>query len=128
MSFLEVTVNRETSSVPQDGADSGGCPAGGFGRRSVLQGVAAAGLAGVGGNLLGRGNLVGRGAHPNGVAVETAAAGSEFPFYGARISRASIPIRLQSGNRCEGRQNRVMTVHQADPDANTECTHSKGST
>jgi len=113
-------VTRETSSVPQDGTDSGGCPAGGFNRRSVLHEVAAAGLAAVGGNLLGRG------AHPNGVAVETAAAGSEFPFYGA-ISRASIPIRLQSGNRCEGRQNRVMTVHQADPDANTECTHSKGS-
>ena len=114
-------MTREMSSVPQDWADSRGYPAGGFNRRSVLQEVAAAGLAAVGGNLLGRG------AHPNGVAVETAAAGSEFPFYGARISRASIPIRLQSGNRCEGRQNRVMTVHQADPNANTECTHSKGS-
>ena len=36
--FREVTVNREMSSVPQDWADSGGCPAGGFGRRSVLPG------------------------------------------------------------------------------------------
>ena len=66
MPFQEVTVPGERSSVPQDWADSGGCPAGGFNRRSVLQGVAVAGLAAVGGNLLGRG------AHPNGVAVETA--------------------------------------------------------
>jgi deferrochelatase/peroxidase EfeB len=82
VSFQEVTVTEETSSVPQDRADSGGCPAGGFGRRSVLQGVAVAGLAGVGGNLLGGGRLLGRGTRPNGVAVETAATGSTFPFYG----------------------------------------------
>ena len=69
-------MNREMSSVPQDRTDSEGCPAGGFNRRSVLQGVAVAGLAAVGGNLLGRG------AHPNGVAVETAASGSVYPFYG----------------------------------------------
>ena len=51
---------------------SGGCPAGGFGRRSVL-GIAAGGLAVVGGNLLGNGNRPGKGARTNGVAVETAA-------------------------------------------------------
>jgi deferrochelatase/peroxidase EfeB len=78
-------VNREMSSVPQDRTDSGGCPAGGFNRRSVLQGGAVAGLAAVGGNLLGRG------AHPNGVAVETAAAGSAFPFYGAYQSGIITP-------------------------------------
>jgi deferrochelatase/peroxidase EfeB len=78
-------VNRETSSVPQDRTDSGGCPAGSFNRRSVLQGVAVAGLAAVGGNF------VGRGAHPNGVAVETAAAGSAFPFYGAYQSGIITP-------------------------------------
>jgi deferrochelatase/peroxidase EfeB len=75
-------VNREMSSVPQDRADSGGCPAGGFGRRSVLQGVAATGLAAVGGNLLGSGNRPGRNTPPNGVAVETAATGNTYPFYG----------------------------------------------
>ena len=91
MSFREVTVARETSSVRQDSADSGGCPAGGFGRRSVLQGVAAAGLAAAGGNLLGRGNLVGRDARPNGVAVETAASGSTFPFYGEYQSGIITP-------------------------------------
>jgi deferrochelatase/peroxidase EfeB len=84
VSSQEVTVTRETSSVPQERPDSGGCPAGGFGRRSVLQGVAAAGLAAVGGNLLGRG------ARPNGVAVETAA-GSAFPFYGEYQSGIIIP-------------------------------------
>jgi deferrochelatase/peroxidase EfeB len=60
---------------------SGGCPAGGFGRRSVL-GIAAGGLAAVGGNLLGNGNRPGKGARTNGVAVETAATGSTYPFYG----------------------------------------------
>ena len=102
MSFLEVTVNREMSSVPQDRADSGGCPAGGFGRRSVLQGVAAAGLAGVGGTLLGRGNIVGRGARPNDVAVETAATTTEssYPFYGeyqSGIITPPPPYRQQVG-------------------------------
>ena len=75
-------MNREMSSVPQDWADSGGCPAAGFGRRSILQGVAVAGLAAVGGNLLGRG------AHSNDRAVETA---SEFPFYGAYQSGIITP-------------------------------------
>jgi deferrochelatase/peroxidase EfeB len=46
---------------------------------------AVAGLAAVGGNLLGKG------AHPNGVAVETAAAGSEFPSYGAYQSGIITP-------------------------------------
>ena len=91
MSFQEVTVTRETSSVPQDRADNGGCPAGGFGRRSVLQGVAAAGLAAAGGNLLGSGNPVGKGARPNGVAVETAATGSAYPFYGEYQSGIITP-------------------------------------
>jgi hypothetical protein len=44
-------VTRETSAVPQHGTDSGGYPADDFNRRSVLQEVAAAGLAAVGGNL-----------------------------------------------------------------------------
>jgi deferrochelatase/peroxidase EfeB len=78
-------VNRETSSVPQDRTDSRGCPAGGFNRRSVLQGVAAAGLAAVGGNF------VGKGAHPNGVVVETAAAGTAYPFYGEYQSGIITP-------------------------------------
>jgi deferrochelatase/peroxidase EfeB len=78
-------VNREMSSVPQDRTDSGGCPAGGFGRRSVLQGVAVAGLAAVGGNLLGRG------AHSNDRVVETAATGSAYPFYGEYQSGIITP-------------------------------------
>ncbi len=78
-------MTREMSSVPQDWADSGGCPAGGFGRRSVLQGVAVAGLAAVGGNLLGRG------AHSNDRAIETAATGSAYPFYGEYQSGIITP-------------------------------------
>ena len=85
-------MNREMSSVPQDRTDSGGCPAGGFNRRSILQGVAAAGLAGVGGTLLGRGNPVGRGARPNDVAVETVATTeSSYPFYGEYQSGIITP-------------------------------------
>jgi hypothetical protein len=44
-------MNREMSSAAQNRTDSGNCPVDGFNRRSVLQGVAAAGLAAVGGNL-----------------------------------------------------------------------------
>ncbi|HSZ41969.1 MAG TPA: Dyp-type peroxidase [Trebonia sp.] len=87
----DVTVTRETPSAPQDMADIGGCPAGGFGRRSVLQGVAVAGLAGVGGNLLGRGSLAGRGIRPNEVAVETVVSGNAFPFYGEYQSGIITP-------------------------------------
>ena len=100
-------MTRETSSVPQDRTDSGGCPAGDFKRRSVLQKVAADGLAAVGGNLLGRG------AHPNGVAIETAAAGSEFPFYGAYQSGINThppalrkPMRRPSEPRDDGSPSR----------------------
>ena len=87
MSPQEVIVTRETSSVPQDRADSGGCPMSAFNRRSVLQGVAVGGLAAVGGSLLGSGSLAGSRARRDGVAVETAAvetaaSGNAFPFYG----------------------------------------------
>jgi hypothetical protein len=85
VSFQEVTVNREMSSLPQGRTDSGGCPAGGFGRRSVLQGVAVTGLAAVGGNLLGRD------AHSNDRTVETAATGSAYPFYGEYQSGIITP-------------------------------------
>jgi deferrochelatase/peroxidase EfeB len=71
--------------------NSGGCPAGGFGRRSMLQGVAVAGLAAAGGNLLGRGNPAGIGARPNNLAVETAASGSTYPFYGEYQSGIITP-------------------------------------
>jgi deferrochelatase/peroxidase EfeB len=40
-----VTITGRTPPTPQDAWDGGGCPAGGFGRRSFLQGVAATGLA-----------------------------------------------------------------------------------
>jgi hypothetical protein len=44
-------MNREMSSAAQDRTGSGSYPVDGFNRRSVPQGVAAACLAAVGGNL-----------------------------------------------------------------------------
>jgi hypothetical protein len=43
--FLGVGMAAETSSAPRGRWDGGGCPAGGFGRRSFLQGAAATGIA-----------------------------------------------------------------------------------
>jgi deferrochelatase/peroxidase EfeB len=84
-------VNRETSSVPQDRTESGGCPAGGFNRRSILQGVAVAGLAAAGGNLLKHGNIAGTDADTDGAVIETAASGSTYPFYGQYQSGIITP-------------------------------------
>ena len=92
-------MNSEMSSVPQDMTDSGGCPAG-FGRRSVLQGVAAGGLAAFGGNLLKSGDRLGKGARSDGMAVETAATGNAYPFYGeyqSGIITPPPPYRQQLG-------------------------------
>jgi deferrochelatase/peroxidase EfeB len=76
-----------TSSAPQDRGDGGGCPAGGFRRRSVLQG-AAAGLA-----AFGSGKILS--AHPDhGTAAEMAAAGHAYPFYGPHQSGIITPPPL----------------------------------
>jgi deferrochelatase/peroxidase EfeB len=73
-----------TSPAPQDRGDGGGCPAGGFRRRSVLQG-AAAGLA-----AFGSGKILS--AHPDrGTAAETAATGHAYPFYGPHQSGIITP-------------------------------------
>jgi len=85
-------VNRETSSVPQDRTESGGCQAGGFNRRSILQGVAVAGLAAAaGGNLLKHGNIAGTDADTAGAVIETAVSGSTYPFYGQYQSGIITP-------------------------------------